>query len=69
MIKYILLALCGLIGILLFLLIVAVLHTLLTPRKKSNYVPQPDEQRALGYAEKLSRMGLPGGQKTVSTFT
>ena len=56
MIKYILLALCGLIGILLFLLVIAVLHTLLTPRKKSAYVPQPDEQRALGYADKLSKM-------------
>lgn len=33
----------------------AVLHAALTPRKKSRYVPQPDD-RAQGYARKLSAM-------------
>ena len=33
----------------------AVLHAALTPRKKSEYVPAPDD-RAMGYAEKLSAM-------------
>lgn len=33
----------------------AVLHTALTPRKKSEYVPAPDD-RAINYAQKLSAM-------------
>ena len=46
----------GLPALLLLLLLVAVLRTLLTPAKKSDYVPAPDPDRALAYANKLSRM-------------
>lgn len=38
------------------LLLIAVLHTLMTPSKKSDYVPKEDEKEALRLAEKLSRM-------------
>lgn len=53
---YALYALLGVVGIFVFLLLIAVLHTLLTPRRKSDYIPQPDEERALNYAQKLSQM-------------
>lgn len=38
------------------LLLIAVLHTLMTPSKKSDYVPKEDEKETLRLAEKLSRM-------------
>lgn len=48
--------LLGILAVLLILLLFAVIRTLLTPRKTSQYrAPQADE-RALEYAEKLSRM-------------
>lgn len=34
----------------------AVAHAALTPRKTSAYQPQPDPDRAMAYAEKLSAM-------------
>ncbi len=46
----------GAVGLLLFLLLIAVIHTLLIPGKVSEYVPKPETERAEEYAEKLSRM-------------
>jgi len=43
-------------GLILLLLLIAVIRTLLIPGKQSTYTPAPDEQRALSYAHKLSRM-------------
>ena len=43
-------------GLVILLLLIAVIRTLLIPSKKSTYTPAPDEQRALSYAQKLSRM-------------
>ena len=54
--KYVWFVLLGLTALLVLLLLIAVLRTLLMPRKKSDYKPKPDEARALAYAEKLSRM-------------
>ena len=48
--------LCGIIGLLLLLLLIAVIHTLLIPSKKSTYAPDPDPDRALSYGKTLSRM-------------
>ena len=48
--------LLALLLILLFLMLLALIHTLRIPSKKSEYVPDPDPDRALSYAEKLSRM-------------
>ena len=48
--------LLGLICLILCLLLIAVIRTLLMPSKKSDYVPNPDSDRAMRYAEKLSRM-------------
>lgn len=45
-----------LLGILIVLLLAALVHTLLTPRKQTTYVPHPDPQKEKLYAEKLSRM-------------
>ena len=38
------------------LLVIAFLRMLVMPKKRSDYVPHPDEKRALAYAEKLSEM-------------
>ncbi len=46
----------GIIGLLLILLLAAVIRTLLIPNKKSTYQPDPDPERAMAYAEKLSAM-------------
>ena len=46
----------GLLGLLLLLLLIAVVRTLLTPSRKSTYVPNPDPKRAEAYARTLSRM-------------
>ncbi|MBQ9252286.1 MAG: M20/M25/M40 family metallo-hydrolase [Clostridia bacterium] len=43
-------------GLCLCLLLVAVIRTICTPSKKSKYVPQADPERAMAYAQKLSRM-------------
>ena len=48
--------LCGIIGLLLLLLLIAVIHTLLIPSLKSTYVPNPDPDRALTYGKTLARM-------------
>ena len=48
--------LLGLAGLLLLLLLIAVIRTVLTPSKSSDYVPRPDPERAEAYAKKLSRM-------------
>ena len=42
--------------VLLALLLVAVIRTLLMPNKVSTYVAPPIDDRAMGYAEKLSKM-------------
>lgn len=42
--------------ILVALLLIAVIHTLIMPSKKSDYVAKEDEQEALRLAEKLSKM-------------
>ena len=43
-------------GVLVLLLLIAVVRTLLSPKKTSDYTPQEDEQEALRLAEKLSKM-------------
>lgn len=48
--------LLGLLAICVLLLVIAVVRTLLSPRKVSTYVPAPDPARAEAYAQKLSRM-------------
>ncbi len=46
----------ALLAVLIACLAVAVIRTLLLPRKQTNYVPSTDEKRIGEYAEKLSRM-------------
>ena len=46
----------GIAGLFLFLLLAAVIRTLLIPNKQSAYQPAPDPERARAYAEKLSAM-------------
>ncbi len=46
----------GMIGLILMLLLSAVVRTLLIPNKKSTYQPDPDPERSMAYAEKLSAM-------------
>ena len=46
----------ALLGLLVLLLLIAVVRTLLLPSKKSTYVPNPDPDRAMDLAKKLSRM-------------
>ena len=46
----------GIIGLALILLLAAVIRTLLIPDKQSTYRPDPDPERAMRYAEKLSAM-------------
>ena len=48
--------LLGIAGLVLLLLLAAVLHTLMIPNRQSTYIPDPDPERATGYAEKLSAM-------------
>ena len=43
-------------GIFVLLILIAVVRTLFSPRKTSDYRPQEDEQEALRLAEKLSQM-------------
>ena len=43
-------------GLVLLLLLIALVHTLLIPNKKSTYIPDPDPRRTEEYAQKLSRM-------------
>jgi len=45
-----------LVGLVLLLLLVSLVRTLILPAKKSAYEPSPDPDRAMAYAEKLSRM-------------
>ncbi len=54
--KYILFALLGVIGLLVLMLLAAVIRTALMKQKTSDYVAPPADDRALGYAEKLSKM-------------
>ena len=46
----------GIIGLILILLLAAVIRTLLIPGRKSTYRPDPDPERAMEYARKLSAM-------------
>ena len=50
------LAAVGAAGLAVSPLLAAVGRTLMSPQKKSTYVPDPDPERARAYAEKLSRM-------------
>ena len=43
-------------GVLLLLILIAVVRTLLSPKKTSDYKPQEDEQELLRLAKKLSKM-------------
>lgn len=54
--KYIGFLLLAILGLLLLLVLIAVLRTLLTPKKQSTYQPKADDPRAQVYAEKLSQM-------------
>ncbi len=54
--KYIGLALLALVGILVLLLLVAVIRTLMLPKKKTEYSLSSDEARTLELAKKLSKM-------------
>ncbi len=46
----------GIVGLVLLLLLAAVVHTVLIPGKKSTYQPDPDPERAMACARKLSAM-------------
>ena len=48
--------LAALLGLLVLLVLVSLLRTLMIPSRRSEYVPDPDPERAQRYAEKLSRM-------------
>ena len=48
--------LCGITGLVLILLLAAVIRTLLIPERQSTYQPDPDPERAMDYARKLSAM-------------
>lgn len=54
--KILLLVLAGLLGLFLFLLLIAVIKTLLTPSKTSTYTANEDEAESLELAKKLSEM-------------
>ena len=54
--KYLLMILLTLIGILLLCLLVAIIRTLLLPRKHTEYALSEDSQRVDAYADKLSKM-------------
>ena len=54
--KLLLSCLLILLGLLLVCVLIAVVRTLLSPQKKSGYVPAPDPERAERYAKTLSRM-------------
>ena len=53
--RYVLYAILALVALVVLLLAVAVIRTLLMPKKVASYEPKPDP-RADGYAQKLSRM-------------
>lgn len=46
----------GLLGLIVLLLLIAAVRALLLPSQKSTYVPNPDPDRAMALAKKLSRM-------------
>lgn len=54
--RYVLFILSGLIGVLLLLVLIAVVRTLLTPKKRSAWQPKLDPEREMRYAKKLSKM-------------
>lgn len=49
-------ALLAILGLAVLLLLIAVLHTVFMTKKTSDYVPAPDEERAMNYGKKLSAM-------------
>ena len=55
-IKFLLGFLCGALGMILALLLIALIRTLLMPKKVSDYRPNPEQSRTDEYAKKLSRM-------------
>ena len=54
--KYVGFALFAMVGVLAALLLIALIRTLFTKPKTSTYAPDPDPEKAKGYAEKLSAM-------------
>ncbi|MBR4150315.1 MAG: M20/M25/M40 family metallo-hydrolase [Firmicutes bacterium] len=54
--KYVLYILLGAVAVCLLLVLIALLKTLLSPQKKSEWKPARDEAREAEYAKKLSRM-------------
>ena len=54
--KYVLLAILAVVAIIVTLLIIALIHTLLIPSKKSLYVAPPADDRAEELAKKLSEL-------------
>ncbi len=55
-VNYAVAAVLGVIALLVFLLIVAIIRTIFMGRKKSDYKPAPDKEREALYSEKLSEM-------------
>ena len=56
MMKYVLFVLLGVLALIVLALLVAVVRTLLTPNRKSDYAPHEDEDESLRLAKKLSTM-------------
>ncbi|MCR5594561.1 MAG: M20/M25/M40 family metallo-hydrolase [Lachnospiraceae bacterium] len=54
--KYLLFCILGILALILILLAAALIKTLLTPGKTSEYKAPPEDERALKYADKLSKM-------------
>lgn len=54
--RYVLYALLAVLGLLVLLLLAAVIRTLLMTQKTSDYAAPPADDRAMAYAEKLSKM-------------
>ena len=55
-VKFLLGMVCGMLAAILALLLIALIRTLMMPKKVSDYRPNPDPKRTDEYAQKLSRM-------------
>ena len=55
-VKFLLGMVCGMLAAILVLLLIALIRTLMMPKKVSDYRPNPDPKRTDEYAQKLSRM-------------
>lgn len=54
--KFVIFGLLAIVAIFLFLILIAIVKTIFTKQKHSNYMPNPDETEALRLAQKLSEM-------------